>query len=169
MSDDPLSHASDDGRQSPAAAAIQRGTGRLLVNMGFAPLTELPLKTGRRTDITAINAKGEILIVEIKSSLADFRADTKWQDYLDHCDRFFFAVAGDFPLDVLPEGAHVGIIIADKYGAEVLREAETDRLSAARRKAVTLTFARVSAARVHRTLDPGIAAQLAQTEDGQET
>ncbi len=161
----PLSHATSDGRQSSVAAAVQRGVCRLLIHMGYMPLTELGLKTGRRVDVAAINAKGEILIVEIKSSLADFRVDQKWPEYLDYCDRFFFAVPPDFPLDVLPDNTVVGLIAADKFGAEVLREPETDKISAPRRKAVTLLFARAAAARVHRALDPGVTALLGNAED----
>ncbi|PCJ68925.1 MAG: hypothetical protein COA62_14010 [Rhodobiaceae bacterium] len=163
--DDPLSHATSDGRQSPIAAAVQRGVCRLLIHMGYMPLTELGLKTGRRVDVAAINGKGEILIMEIKSSLADFRVDQKWPEYLDYCDRFFFAVPPDFPLDILPNDVGVGLIAADKFGAEVLREPETDKLSAPRRKAVTLLFARAAASRVHRALDPGVTALLGTTDE----
>lgn len=163
--DDPLSHATADGRQSPVAAAVQRGVCRLLIHMGYMPLTELALKTGRRVDVAAINAKGEILIVEIKSSLADFRVDQKWPEYLEYCDRFFFAVPPDFPLDVLPDDVVVGLMAADKFGADVLREPETDKLSAPRRKSTTLLFARAAAARVHRALDPGVTALLGSTDE----
>ncbi len=162
--EDPLSHMTSDGRQSPVAAAVQRGVCRLLIHMGFSPLTGFALKTGRRVDVATINGKGEIVIVEIKSSLADFRVDEKWQEYLDYCDRFYFAVPPDFPRDVLPAEPLVGVIVADKFGAEVLREAEPDRLTAARRKAVTLLFARAAASRVHRALDPGVTALLGGDE-----
>lgn len=162
--DDPLSHSTSDGRQSPVAAAVQRGVCRLLVHMGYMPLTELVLKTGRRADVAALNAKGELLIVEIKSSLADFRVDEKWPDYLAYCDRFYFAVPPDFPMDVLPGDGPVGLIVADKFGAEVMREPETEKLSAARRKLVTLLFARAAAARVHKALDPGVTALLGNEE-----
>lgn len=163
--DHPLSHATSDGRQSPVAAAVQRGVCRLLIHMGYMPLTELALKTGRRVDVAAINAKGEILIVEIKSSLADFRVDQKWPEYLDYCDRFFFAVPADFPLEVLPDSVLVGLMVADKFGAEVLRDPKTDKLSAPRRKAVTLLFARAAAVRVHQALDPGVTALLGNFEN----
>ncbi len=161
----PLSHATSDGRQSPVAAALQRGVCRLLIHMGYMPLTELTLKTGRRVDVIAMNAKGEIVIVEIKSSLADFRADQKWPEYLDYCDRFFFAAPSDFPLDTLPSRALVGVIAADKFGAEILHNPETDKISAPRRKAVTLLFARAAAVRVHRVLDPGVTALLGSKEN----
>ena len=142
-----------DGRQSATAAAVQRGCGRLLAQMNFAALTELTLATGRRVDIIALGPRGEIIVIEIKSSLTDYLTDGKWEDYLEFCDRFFFAVPPDFPREVIPE--EVGLIIADKYAAEILREGEHDiRLPAARRKALTLQFARVAARRVYRVLDP---------------
>lgn len=143
-----------DGRQSPTAAAVQRGCARLLANMNFAPVTELTLVTGRRADMMALGPKGDIIIIEIKSSVADYMADNKWEDYLDYCDRFFFAVPPEFPAEeLLPDD--VGYIVADKYGAEILREGAHDgRLPPARRKAVTLLFARMAARRVMRFLDP---------------
>lgn len=142
-----------DGRQSPTAAAIQRGCARLLAQMNFTPVTELTLASGRRADIIALGPKGDMIIVEIKSSLADYQADSKWEDYLEFCDRFYFAVTSDFPLNVLPDD--VGYIIADKFGAEILREGAHDtRLAPARRKALTLLFARTAARRVMRFLDP---------------
>lgn len=143
-----------DGRQSPTAAAVQRGVCRMLIHMGFSPLTEFSLRTGRRIDVAAINAGGEIIAVEIKSSLADFRSDQKWEEYLDYCDRFFFAVPIDFPREVLPE--ETGMIVADQFGAEILRESPVDKLSGARRKAVTLLFARVAARRAHLVIDGGL-------------
>jgi len=162
--DDALSHATSDGRQSPVAAAVQRGVCRMLIHMGHMPITELGLRTGRRVDVASLDKKGDVIIVEIKSSLADFRVDQKWPEYLDYCDRFFFAVSPDFPLEVLPEDAPVGIVVADKYGAEILREPERVPLASARRKAVTLLFARAAAARVHQALDPGVSA-LINTEE----
>ncbi|MGK2741941.1 MmcB family DNA repair protein [Tepidicaulis sp. LMO-SS28] len=143
-----------DGRQSPTAAAVQRGVCRMLIHMGFSPLTEFSLRTGRRVDVAAINAGGEIIAVEIKSSLADFRSDQKWEEYLDYCDRFFFAVPIDFPREVLPEVT--GMIVADQFGAEILRESPVDKLPGARRKAVTLLFARVAARRAHLVIDGGL-------------
>lgn len=141
-----------DGRQSPIAAAVQRGCSRLLGQMAYAPVTELTLSTGRRADMVGIGLKGEIIIIEIKSSLADFRADGKWGEYLDFCDRFYFAVPPEFPRDALP--AETGLIIADRYGAEIVREGPENKLNAARRKAMTLHVARVSARRVTKFLDP---------------
>lgn len=141
-----------DGRQSVIAASVQRGVCRLLAQMAYAPVTELTLATGRRVDILALGPRGEIIIVEIKSSLIDYRTDAKWEEYLPFCDRFYFAVPPEFPREVIPE--KVGLIIADRYGAEVLREGPVTALPAARRKKLTLHAARISARRVHRFLEP---------------
>ena len=143
----------EDGRQSPIAGEIQRGACRLLRTLGNSVVIELPLSSGHRADITALSRTGEIWIVEIKSCLADFRSDTKWDAYRAHCDRFFFAVLGSFPQDVLPDDT--GLIIADRYGGAVMREAPEHRLAAARRKAVTLRFARAAARRLQAVMDPG--------------
>jgi hypothetical protein len=141
-----------DGRQSPAAAAIQRGVRRLYAGLGAVSVTELTLATWRRADVAVLTPNGSITIVEIKSCLADFRADQKWQEYRDYCDHFFFAVDSGFPVEVLPEAA--GLIMADAYGAMMLREAPHHALTAARRKAVTLRFARAAASRLHGLADP---------------
>lgn len=141
-----------DGRQSEIAAGIARGTMRMLAQHGFAPVMELVLANNRRADIAAIGTKGEIWIIEIKSCLADYRADGKWPDYSDYCDRFFFAVDADFPSDVIPDDT--GLILADRFAAEIVRDSREDRLSGARRKAVTLRFARASSQRLHGLLDP---------------
>jgi hypothetical protein len=141
-----------DGRQSPAAAAIQRGVRRLYAGLGAVSGTELTLASWRRADVAALGPDGSITIVEIKSCLADFRADQKWQEYRDYCDHLFFAVDSAFPIEVLPLDA--GLIMADAYGAMMLREAPYHPLGAARRKAVTLRFARAAAARLHGLADP---------------
>ena len=141
-----------DGRQSLRAAEVQRGVGRLFLEMGFATLTELPLSGGRRADVVAVNRSGEIWIVEIKSSIEDFRADHKWPDYWEHCDRLFFAIPHDVPQDIIPQ--ETGLIIADRYGAEVIRHVDEQKLSAARRKAVILRFGRAGALRLHGLADP---------------
>jgi len=142
-----------DGRQSQAAAAIQRGVCRTLRALGHAVVTELPLANGRRADIVGLTSSGDLLIVEIKSSLVDYRTDGKWHDYLDYCDRLYFAVASDFPCEVIPEDT--GLILADRYGAELVRDPAEARLSAARRKAMMLTFAHAAALRLQHHLDPG--------------
>lgn len=143
-----------DGRLSERAAEIQRGTCRFLQELGHSVVTELSLSGGRRADVVSLGRGGEIWIVEIKSSLADFQADAKWPEYHAHCDRLFFAVASDFPLDVLPE--ETGLILADRFGAELMRDAPEHKLTGGTRKAVTLRFARAAAIRLHMTVDPGV-------------
>jgi hypothetical protein len=141
-----------DGRQSAAALAIQRGLGRLLRSYGLTPVPEVPLPNGRRADMAALDGKGAIWIVEIKSSLIDFQTDAKWPSYQDHCDRLFFAVGPEFPIDVLP--ATTGLMICDAYGGALMREAPEVRLPAPARKAMTLLLARLAAARLHQAMDP---------------
>jgi len=142
----------DDGRQSDAALAIARGASRCLLAHGYARLTELTLANGRRADLIGIEAKGQIAIVEVKSSLADFQSDQKWPWYRDYCDHFYFAVAPDFPTDVLPDD--IGLIVADRYGGEIVRGAPEHRLAGARRKEITVRFARSAALRLHGLADP---------------
>ncbi|MFS4438509.1 MmcB family DNA repair protein [Paracoccaceae bacterium GXU_MW_L88] len=120
--------------------AIARGTCRLLASHGFSCLTEMTLKTRLRADVMALGPKGEIWIVECKSSRADFQSDRKWQGYLEWCDRFFFAVPPGFPEEILPP--EPGLIRADAWDGEVIRDAPLDALAGARRKAVTLKLAR---------------------------
>jgi hypothetical protein len=108
-----------DRRQSPTALAVSRGTQRLLMTLGLSCVAELPLLSGRRADLVALGGDGEIWIVEIKSSIEDFRADQKWTDYRMHCDRLFFATAEHVPFDIFP--ADAGLILADSYGAELVR------------------------------------------------
>jgi hypothetical protein len=141
-----------DGRQSVTAAGVQRGVCRLLKAHGFAVLTEFTLATGRRADVAALKADGTIWIVEIKSSPEDFYVDAKWPEYRDYCDALFFAVPMSMDTKILPEDA--GLMIADPYGAEILRTAPLHPLVAARRKAVTISFGRVSAQRLHGLWDP---------------
>lgn len=141
-----------DGRQSDTALRIARGTARLLHAHGFCVVSELPLPSGRRADLTALDAGGEIWIVEIKSSIADFRADQKWQDYRTHCDRLFFATHMDVPCEIFPPDA--GLIVADEFGAQVMCEAPEHKLPAATRKAIMLLFARAAALRLQSLADP---------------
>ena len=141
-----------DGRQSETALAVARGTQRLLLALGLSCVAELPLLSGRRADLVALGGDGEIWIVEIKSSVADFRADQKWTDYRMHCDRLFFATAAHVPLDIFPPDA--GLILADGYGAELVREAPAHRVHAATRKSVMLAFARAAAVRLQALCDP---------------
>ena len=141
-----------DGRQSPHATAVQRGVGRLLRAQGFAMVTELPLATGRRADVVGLGGGGEIWIVEIKSSIEDFRVDQKWPDYRISCDRLFFATHAAVPLDIFP--ADAGLILADAYGAELMREAPEHKLAGATRRAMLLRFAQAAAHRLHGLIDP---------------
>ena len=141
-----------DRRQSETALAIARGTARMLRTLGFSCISELPLPSGRRADLVALNERGEIWIVEIKSSLEDLRADQKWQDYRQHCDRLFFAFTQDLPCEVFP--ADTGLIIADAYGAHLHCEAPEHRLPAPTRKLMTVRFATAAAQRINRLVDP---------------
>jgi hypothetical protein len=141
-----------DRRQSPTALKIARGTTRLLHSLGFSVVTELPLASGRRADLVALGADGEVVIVEIKSSVADFRADQKWIDYRLHCDRLFFATALEVPCEIFPPDT--GLIVADAYGAAIICEAPEHRLHAATRKSVLLAFARAAALRLSALADP---------------
>jgi len=134
------------------AADILRGVARALSEADQAVLPEVPLANGRRADLLALDRSGRLTLVEIKSCRADFVADRKWQSYLDYCDRFYFAVAAGFPLDLLP--ADEGLILADRFAGEIVREAPLRSLSAARRKAMLIRFARASAARLQALLDP---------------
>ncbi len=136
----------------PGAAGLARGVSRLLDSMGCRVLTELPLGNGRRVDIAGLDRRGTFIVVEIKSSLTDYRADGKWPEYLAFCDTFYFAVGADFPLTVLP--ADVGVIVADAYQGAVVRPAPMTPIKPARRKALTLRFARTAAARLQGLLDP---------------
>ncbi len=140
----------EDGRLR--AIRLARGISRLLGSLGFSSVHEFVLPTGRRVDVAGLGAKGELVFVEIKTSLADFRSDFKWESYCEFCDRFFFAVPDDFPQAVLPE--EVGLIIADPYGGAILREAPAWSLAGARRKAMLLRFAHHAAARLQRVIDP---------------
>jgi hypothetical protein len=141
-----------DRRQSETALAIARGTARLLRSLGFSCISELPLPSGRRADLVALNERGDVWIVEIKSSVEDLRADQKWPEYRAHCDRLFFAFAQELPCEIFPE--ETGLIIADAYGAHLHCEAPEHRLPAATRKAMTLRFAMAAAQRINRLVDP---------------
>ncbi|MBV6657085.1 MAG: MmcB family DNA repair protein [Devosiaceae bacterium] len=141
-----------DGRQSERALAIRRGTARMLAHEGAACLFEATLANGRRADIVALMPDGTITIIEVKSSLADLRADMKWPDYIDFCDRFTFATGPDVPADAFPQTE--GLIIADGYGAHTLRAPRLIKLHASRRKALMLRLARHAMGRLHRLDDP---------------
>ena len=141
-----------DGRQSETALRVARGTARLLHAHGFSVVSELSLPSGRRADLVALDGGGAIWIVEIKSSIADFRADQKWQDYRAHCDRLFFATSQEVPCDIFPPDT--GLIVADHFGAEFQCEAPEHRLAAATRKSMLLLFARAAALRLQSLADP---------------
>jgi hypothetical protein len=141
-------------RDYERARAILRGTQRVLRSLDFESVSEVTLASGRRADILGLRRNGEIWIVEIKSSIADFRADQKWSEYRDYCDALLFAVAPDFPTDILP--ADTGLILADSYAGELVRLPPEHPLSAARRKAVTLSLARTASMRLHAHIDPGL-------------
>lgn len=126
-------------------AALTRGVARLFVSLGLAPLAEFRLPNGRRADLAGLDPKGRLVFAEIKSCQADYEADGKWADYLGYCDAFYFAVACEFPRDLLP--AEEGLIVADGYGGAILRQSQERPLAPARRKAITLRFARQAASR----------------------
>lgn len=135
-----------DGRQSEAAMRVRRGVQRLLIEMGASVVPELSLASGRRADLVALTRKGEIWIIEVKSSVEDFRVDRKWPEYRLHSDRFFFATHPGVPSDIFPD--ECGFILSDGYGAEILRDAPEHRLPPATRKSLMLRIARAGAARL---------------------
>ena len=143
-----------DGRQSETALMVQRGVARLMRASGFAVLPEFTLSSGRRADLIGLGGAGEIWIIEIKSSPEDFRADAKWPEYRAFCDRLYFAIPPAMDPDMMPSDA--GLMVADNWGADILRVAEAMSLHAARRKAVTLAFARSAALRLHGLYDPAV-------------
>jgi hypothetical protein len=138
--------------EAPTAALLARGVCRALEQLGYASLLEFPLANGRRADILALGRGGELVIVEIKSSVADFRADRKWVQYRDFADRFYFAVPSTFPTALIPEDC--GLIVADAFPASLIRDSSPSALAPARRRVVTLRFALAAAARLRRHLDP---------------
>lgn len=127
---------------------VTRGAARLLADMGYAPLLEVCLPNGRRADVMALGRKGDIVIVEVKSGIEDYRVDRKWPEYAPFCDAFFFAVAPEFPDGVLPD--EPGLIVADQFGGAVVRDAPVLTLVPARRKALTIAFGRLAAMRTLR-------------------
>ena len=138
--------------EDAVALRLCRGARRLLWSIGYATLTEVPLANGRRADIFGIAGNGEIVIVEIKSSIADFRSDQKWTEYREYCDLFYFAVGEDFPSDLIPETS--GLILADAFGAAIARQSQNQPLAGARRKSLTAKFGQLAAGRLHRLQDP---------------
>ena len=135
------------------AAEIVRGTQRLLAGLGFFGVTELSLANNRRADIAALGPSGEVWMVEVKSSIADFRSDSKWPEYMPYCDQLYFAVASDFPQELIPD--ETGLIVADAFGGAIIRESPEDKLPAARRQAMPLRLARLASMRLTQTTDSG--------------
>ena len=131
------------------AQALMRGAARMLWQYGYSTIPEFSLPDGRRADIAAVGRKGEITIVEVKSGVADFKADNKWTDYAGYCDCLYFAVSQRFPHELIPQ--EVGLIIADGFGGAIVRESPALKLAPARRKALTLRFARAAADRLMRS------------------
>jgi len=144
-----------DGRQSERAQQIQNGMMRYLYQRNMMALAEFPLVSGRRADLLAVDRKGMITIIEIKSSIEDFRVDNKWPEYKAHCDQFFFATHEQVPNNIFPQ--EEGLIIADNYGAELIRDAVEEKISAATRKALMLRFARLGANRLEKVTQYGLA------------
>lgn len=144
-----------DGRQSPTALRVQRGVMRFLrLVHNMSCYAEVPLVNGRRADVLAVGAKGEIWIIEIKSSLIDYRVDAKWPNYKDFCDRFFFCKPPELDEGIFPHGE--GLMVADGHGGDIMRLAPLETLAPARRKAMMLKLARLAADRVHALMDPSI-------------
>ena len=139
-------------RRDAITREVCRGVGRLMRAHGLACLNELPLPNSRRADVVCLAQNGDIWIVEVKSGVEDFRVDNKWPEYRDFCDALFFAVAPDFPVDILP--FDTGLILADRFGGEIVREAPEHRLAPARRKSMTLRFARAAALTLQSVIDP---------------
>ena len=132
---------------------LARGVSRHLASLGWVTVEELVPNRGLRVDVMALGPKGEIWVVECKSSRADFMSDSKWEGYLEWCDRFFWAVDADFPVALLPEDS--GLIIADGYDGEIIRMGAEDKLAPARRKALVQSFATHAARRLQAKSDPG--------------
>lgn len=158
MLDVPPVSCLDDASPALCTADVTRGVVRMLLRHDLTAMAEVPLDGGRRADLMAIDARGAIVIVEIKVSRADLLGDGKWPDYLGHCDRFYWAVPAGFdatPLDApafLPE--RTGVIVADRYDAAIVREAHSAPLPAPTRKRCTLAFARRAARRLTALVDP---------------
>jgi hypothetical protein len=135
-----------------SADDICRGVARVLRAHAIAGIAEVALANGRRADFLGVSANGSVWIVEVKSCLGDFRSDRKWPTYREFCDRLFFAVAMGFPCEVLP--ADTGLIIADRYGGEIVRLAPERKLPPARRRMITLELARSAALRLFAMSEP---------------
>ncbi len=135
---------------------LARGVCRHMIDHGFVTIEEFVPTRGLRVDVLALGPKGELWVIECKSSRADFTSDSKWQGYLEWCDRYFWAVDTDFPTDLLPDDT--GLIIADDFSAEIMRMGPESKLPAARRKVLVQKFARHAALRLQAWRDPGVPA-----------
>jgi hypothetical protein len=133
------------------AAEVARGVSRLLIQEGFSPILEFTLANGRRLDVAALGPDGSMLGVEIKVAVADLKGDQKWPEYLDYCELFYFAIPPDFPDEYVPPGT--GLIVADRFGGAIVRPSPRTTLHPSRRKAVTLSFARVAAERLSQSIE----------------
>ena len=131
--------------------AVARGVSRLLIQEGYSPILEFTLANGRRLDVAALGGDGTMVGVEIKVALADLKGDSKWPDYLEFCELFYFAIPPDFPDEYVPTGT--GLIVADRYGGAIVRPSPRTVLHPSRRKAVTLSFARVAAERLSQIVE----------------
>lgn len=134
------------------AIALARGVSRTLADQGYGTLVEFSLNNGRRADVIGLDGAGRFVIVEIKTSEADFRADCKWPEYREHCDLFYFAVPMGFPQAILPSAC--GLMVADAYAAAVIRESEEVPMNASRRRAQVLRFGLAASERLQRLADP---------------
>lgn len=152
MASVPLPASIRDSIADPCATDVARGVARLFHGAGLTVLCEVPLPNGRRADLLAIDGKGQMTIVEIKVARADLHGDTKWRDYLGYCDRFYWALGPALDATLLSRESHLpdrcGLIVGDRYGAEILREAAIHPLAAARRKAELLRIARLAMRRI---------------------
>ncbi|HWA91365.1 MAG TPA: MmcB family DNA repair protein [Rhizomicrobium sp.] len=136
------------------ATDVARGVSRVLIQEGFSPILEFTLANGRRLDVAALGPDGTMLGVEIKVSIADLRGDQKWPEYLEFCELFYFAIPPDFPDHHVPDGT--GLIVADRYGGAIVRPSQRTQLHASRRKAVTLSFAKVAAERLAAVMEMAV-------------
>jgi hypothetical protein len=150
---DSETQATDDGlAEQRTAARLCRGVRRLLWTQRYASVTEFPLANGRRADIFGVTDGCDIVIVEVKSSIVDFKTDQKWPEYRAFCDAFYFAVGEDFPSELIPD--HCGLIIGDAFGAAVIRPSPIAKLATPRRKTLIHSFGQLAAGRLHRLEDP---------------
>ena len=141
-----------------AGQRLARGVARHLASLGMVSIEEFVPARGLRVDVIALGPKGEIWVVECKSNKADFQSDNKWQGYLEWCDKFFWAVDSEFPIELLPD--KTGLILVDAYDADIVRMAPLERLVAPRRKVMVQKFATQAARRLHNLRDPDAASSF---------